>query len=156
MPLNRRRSNVKPLSNINLVPLLDVCFNLLIAFMIVAPTLRTGITIDLPKVTESQRLPPERKSFTISIKKPEGRAPTLYLQGDDGQSKAMDDLRHLRQEVRSLHSRFRDELDIIIEADRLAPCESMLQVLNMTRELGVKSVGVLTESEKSATEPAKP
>ena len=48
--------NTNPMSEINVTPLVDVMLVLLIIFMITAPLLTTGITVDLPS-TESKSLP---------------------------------------------------------------------------------------------------
>ena len=39
----------KPMSNINVTPLVDVMLVLLIVFMITAPMLTVGVQVDLPK-----------------------------------------------------------------------------------------------------------
>jgi len=140
MPTIRRSAAVRPLAAINLTPLLDVMCNLLIVFMIVAPTLKSGLKIDLPKVENAPKMP-TRKSFTISISKPlvEGGNPRMYLED------RFMNLDELRTALTDIRNRFAPELDILIESDRLVPCEAMLQVLAVTKEVGLESVGVVTQ-----------
>jgi len=143
MPIYHRRSTVKPIATINLTSLLDVTFLLLLAFMIVAPTLRTGLTIDLPKVEESRTLTP-RKSFTIVLQKPSeaGGRVRMYLE-----NKRVD-MKELRSRLEDLRDRYAPDLDILIEPDREVPCEPLLKVLALTQDVGIESVAVVTEREK--------
>src|SRR5882724_6335008 len=51
-------------SEINVVPFIDVMLVLLVIFMITTPLLTQGVKIDLPK-TESKALPPDQKEPLI-------------------------------------------------------------------------------------------
>jgi len=154
MRARRPRIAVQPMNSINLTPLLDICFNLLLAFMIVAPTFKSGLPIDLPKVDDSVQLP-ERKSYTISIQKPPeaGMSTRVYLQTEAGTPTLMDDVEQLRRELDGLYGRHGSNLDIVIEPDRDVTVEPFLKVLGVTNALGIKSVGVLTEPEGKAKQP---
>ncbi|QNT79049.1 protein TolR [Entomobacter blattae] len=64
----RGRSRMKrPMSEINVTPLVDVMLVLLIIFMVTAPMMTSGINVDLPKTSASQ-LKSDNKPITISIK----------------------------------------------------------------------------------------
>jgi biopolymer transport protein ExbD/biopolymer transport protein TolR len=149
MPISRRhKTAAQPLGAINLTPLLDVMCNLLIVFMIVAPSLKRGLQIDLPTVTDAKVFTP-RKSFTISIAKPfePGASARIYI---EGRQDTRLDLEQLRTELQQLKDRHPTDLDILIECDREVPCETMLRVLGVTQAVGLESVGVITlpETEK--------
>jgi biopolymer transport protein ExbD len=49
----------RPIADINVTPLVDVMLVLLIIFMVTAPMLTAGITVDLPKATAARLSPPE-------------------------------------------------------------------------------------------------
>ena len=53
---NRRTKRVRPMSEINVTPFVDVMLVLLIIFMVTAPMLTVGIPIELPK-TAANALP---------------------------------------------------------------------------------------------------
>ena len=55
---NRRTKRVRPMSEINVTPFVDVMLVLLIIFMVTAPMLTVGIPIELPK-TAANALPSE-------------------------------------------------------------------------------------------------
>src|SRR5690606_13839590 len=62
----RRRSRKRPLSEINVTPLVDVMLVLLIIFMISAPLLTVGVPLELPK-TEASAVETTDKPVTVSI-----------------------------------------------------------------------------------------
>jgi biopolymer transport protein TolR len=65
-----RRSKNKPMSEINVTPMVDVMLVLLIIFMVAAPLMTVGVPIDLPK-TQAKQLNTEQKPVTVSVS-PEG------------------------------------------------------------------------------------
>ena len=63
----RRRGNrSKPMSEINVTPMVDVMLVLLIIFMVAAPLMTVGVPIDLPK-TQARQLNTEQKPVTVSV-----------------------------------------------------------------------------------------
>ena len=60
------RKKHRPVSAINVTPMVDVMLVLLIVFMVTAPLLTVGVPINLPKV-ESQALDAQREPLEISI-----------------------------------------------------------------------------------------
>ncbi|MCQ8279021.1 protein TolR [Acetobacteraceae bacterium KSS8] len=71
----RRRH--KPMSDINVTPLVDVMLVLLIIFMVTAPLMTSGVNVDLPK-TNAAPVNADTKPITVTIKQ-DG---SLYM-GDD-------------------------------------------------------------------------
>jgi biopolymer transport protein TolR len=57
----RGRSRRRPMSQINVVPFIDVMLVLLIIFMITAPMLQQGVEVDLPEA-EAETLEPDQRS----------------------------------------------------------------------------------------------
>ena len=62
----RRGSKSKPMSEINVTPMVDVMLVLLIIFMVAAPLMTVGVPIDLPK-TQARQLNTEQKPVTVSV-----------------------------------------------------------------------------------------
>jgi len=71
----RRRRASRPMSEINVTPMVDVMLVLLIIFMVTAPLLTVGVPIELPK-TEARQLEDDKEPLTISVD-PEER---IFLQ----------------------------------------------------------------------------
>ena len=63
-----RRGAMRPMSDINVTPFVDVMLVLLIVFMVTAPLLTVGIPMELPK-TEAKALGGEKEPLTISVTK---------------------------------------------------------------------------------------
>src|SRR5579862_2645664 len=61
------RSRYRPLAEINVTPLVDVMLVLLIIFMVTAPLMTSGVSVDLPK-TSAQPLNSDSEPLTVSIK----------------------------------------------------------------------------------------
>jgi biopolymer transport protein TolR len=61
-----RRGKSKPMSEINVTPMVDVMLVLLIIFMVAAPLMTVGVPIDLPK-TQARQLNTEQKPVTVSV-----------------------------------------------------------------------------------------
>jgi len=62
----RGRSRSKPMSDINVTPLVDVMLVLLIIFMVTAPLLTAGVQVDLPK-TNAGAIKGDDKPITVSV-----------------------------------------------------------------------------------------
>ena len=72
---NGRRKRIRPMSEINVTPFVDVMLVLLIVFMVTAPLLTVGVPVDLPK-TRAQALSQDREPLSVTVRK-NGR---IYLQ----------------------------------------------------------------------------
>jgi len=62
-----RQGRYRPLAEINVTPLVDVMLVLLIIFMVTAPLMTSGVSVDLPK-TNAQPLNSDSEPLTVSIK----------------------------------------------------------------------------------------
>ena len=63
----RGRNRYKPLSEINVTPMVDVMLVLLIVFMVAAPLMTSGVNVDLPK-TNAAPVSQDSTPITVSIK----------------------------------------------------------------------------------------
>jgi biopolymer transport protein TolR len=63
----RGRGRYRPLAEINVTPLVDVMLVLLIIFMVTAPLMTSGVSVDLPK-TNAQPVNSDSEPLTVSIK----------------------------------------------------------------------------------------
>jgi biopolymer transport protein TolR len=71
------RGRYRPLAEINVTPLVDVMLVLLIIFMVTAPLMTSGVTVDLPK-TSANPVNTDSQPITISINA-QGK---VFLQND--------------------------------------------------------------------------
>ena len=61
-----RRQRTRPMSEINVTPMVDVMLVLLVIFMVTAPLLTVGVQVDLPK-TQASLIPGADEPLTISV-----------------------------------------------------------------------------------------
>jgi len=64
-PGNGRRK-YRPMAEINVTPLVDVMLVLLIVFMVTAPLITSGVSVNLPKAG-APAMPAENKTVTITV-----------------------------------------------------------------------------------------
>src|ERR687891_2992815 len=72
------RRRLRPMAEINVTPFVDVMLVLLIVFMVTAPLLTVGVTVDLPE-TASSPLRGKDEPLTVSV----ARNGTVYLQDSE-------------------------------------------------------------------------
>src|ERR1700746_749744 len=61
-----RRGRYRPLAEINVTPLVDVMLVLLIIFMVTAPLMTSGVSVDLPK-TDAKPINTDSQPLTVSL-----------------------------------------------------------------------------------------
>ena len=127
----------RPLSDINVTPLVDVMLVLLIIFMITAPLLREGIVMDLPKVKKTTLIKASEQPVIISIKK-DGK---IFV----GRRLVKEE--KLETIIRSLLLRT-GKRSFIIDADRNTPFEKVVRVISILRSMGITQIGISALPEK--------
>jgi biopolymer transport protein TolR len=120
------------LSEINIVPLVDVVLVLLVIFMIAAPLLQSGIEVELPKTRTVREITEERLVITID------RAQRVYLGNEPIR------LRELGERIRQ---RMQDPAQqaVFIRCDETVPFGSWATVVDELRQAGIQNISVVTE-----------
>lgn len=134
----------KPVAEINLTSLLDVTFVLLIAFMIMAPSLKYGEEIALPSSSEGspQLTADQDKVASIVI--------TKQMAGEAGQSGprsfSLDgetlELNELETRLAERNKAAEGKLAVEINADKDVPYEAFVQAVGALRRAGIEGVGL--------------
>ena len=125
-----------PMAEINVTNLVDVVLVLLIIFMISAPMMQSGIDIQLPKSSESPR--DVSTGIIVSITKDQ----QIYIDNYKIPEKQFESRLKTIREVK----KFRP---VYVRADEKVPYGVVMDVMNKIRKLGIKNVGLVTESESS-------
>jgi biopolymer transport protein TolR len=63
------KRSYRPMSEINVTPMVDVMLVLLIVFMVTAPLLTAGVPVDLPKSQAKQIADPDNKPIEVTVTK---------------------------------------------------------------------------------------
>jgi biopolymer transport protein TolR len=121
-----------PLSEINIIPLVDVMLVLLIIFMITAPMMQHGVNIDIPKVT-TKPLPAKDEPQILSITKDQ----QLIL------NEKKLNIKDLKAAVQFLFANKSDK-EIFLRADKDVPYGFVVNCMGIVREAGVEKVNIVT------------
>ena len=134
MPRNRQRASSKRISNVDMTPLIDLTFLLLIAFIITYPSLEQGISVKLPRASAAKL--DEPKSISLSIAQ-DGR---IYL------DKTQVTLEELEP---ALVSAIREDPDtaLLLRGDEDLPYGRMVEVLRIAKKSNVARMALVTEAE---------
>lgn len=136
----RHRRSLELQAEMNLTNLLDTAFVLLIAFMLMAPMLKNGIQLNLPKIGGTQ-IATQQTTVTISIAKP--------LEGSTDDTIYIEDIRQTYDQVtKTLQQKQQSiqDFSVVIEADRDVRYDTVAHVLARVKKLGIKSVGLVTDT----------
>jgi biopolymer transport protein ExbD/biopolymer transport protein TolR len=129
------------LSDINMVPFIDVVLVLLIIFMISAPILQSGIEVDVPKTKTVKELTEVRMVVTID------RAQRVYLNDKPV------NIHDLGQQVLA-QSNDPQHQAVYVRCDETVPFGSWATVVDNLRQAGIQNVSVVTQplSERPQTQ----
>jgi biopolymer transport protein TolR len=120
------------LSDINMVPFIDVMLVLLVIFMITAPVLQSGIQVDLPKTRTVKQIKQARIVITID------RAQRVYLN-----DKPIN--------IHVLGAKVKAELTdpahqpVYIRCDETVPFGSFATVTDQLEQSGIQNISVVTK-----------
>jgi biopolymer transport protein TolR len=123
----------RAMSEINMVPFIDVMLVLLIIFMVSAPLITTGI-IDLPSVGKAQQRPPK----VVEVQVEAGDRLQISVNQQDAGATS---LAKLAERVKALQEG-RDDVPVVISADRQLKYEAVVRVMDTLQRAGVKRVGL--------------
>ena len=130
---NRMHKKNRVISQINVTPFVDVMLVLLIVFMITAPLLTVGVSVDLPK-TKASQLSSKGDPIIISIKK-NGE---LYIQ-----EREIDTLQLLPR-LRAISSGNKN-LRIYVRGDKNVPYGFVLKTIAKIKSSGFKRVALVAK-----------
>ena len=129
MRRSSRSSSGLALAELNITPLLDLVFVLLIIFMITTPLMEQQLPVDLPKASTS-----------IAISLPDPKSILTLTLGKDGSTLLGSEKIHLDQLTSLLTQRkARDpQLVVSLRADSSLPYETVFRALEAVRSAGAR------------------
>ena len=129
-----QREGLHTLSEINVTPMLDLCFVLLVIFMITTPLMESNNDLALPSGNSTSANADPDKVHTITVDRNE--ALTL-----DGQSVLV---AQLRERLETLH-RDKPDAAVIIRPHKELTVQKLVGVMDAVREARIGKVGIVTE-----------
>lgn len=142
--MNGMESNVnskrrRPMSEINVVPYIDVMLVLLIIFMITAPLLTQGVEVDLPEAS-AEPLPPNKLEPIVLTVDAAGR---YYLNIGEKPDAAIEPQMIRVTVAKALKSK--PDLPVIVKGDRKVAYGEVVTAMSLLQEAGAPKVGLMTE-----------
>jgi biopolymer transport protein ExbD/biopolymer transport protein TolR len=125
------KSTQTSLSDINMVPFIDVVLVLLIIFMITAPILQSGIEVDVPKTHTVKEITQQRLVVTMD------KNQLIYL-GNDAVN--------IHQLADKIKKQSKTERDVVyIRADETVPFGAFCTVIDSLRQSGISNISIVTQ-----------
>ena len=127
------------MSEINVVPYIDVMLVLLVIFMITAPLLNQGVKIDLPK-TPAKPLENQSQDPLIVEVDSQGR---FFLNYGENQDRPLDSGTLVTRVSAVL--RYRPGVAVLVRGDRNASYGDVVVAMALLQRAGVEDVGLMTD-----------
>ena len=140
MPSSRRSRRRKPVSEINVVPYIDVMLVLLVIFMITAPMLTQGVDVELPNANAAPIQNDESDVLIASV----DRDGNYFIDiGGEQSAISLDDLKSRVQKVLAQNPR----LPILVRGDKNVSYGQVVGLMVALQSARAPNVGLVTEPE---------
>jgi biopolymer transport protein TolR len=133
-----RDAGSRPMSEINMTPLIDVMLVLLVIFMITAPLMTTSLKLDLPKAEGAK--PSDAPLFVAVAIDAQGR---LFV-GDEAVT-----AEQLLQRARDAAARD-TQTEVQLRADTSVPYGRVAEVIGLVQQAGLSRIGFVTDAGSAA------
>jgi biopolymer transport protein TolR len=129
------------LSEINIIPLVDVMLVLLIIFMVAAPMMQKGVEVNLPVSRRADKLS-NTKPLYVTVPMSYGSDRRIYI-GEE--SVPVDVLaERMRQEMLS-----RDDKQVFLRGDGAVRLQELMDVFGRLKEAGIEKVGIVAQERRA-------
>ena len=142
------RSRYRPMSEINVTPMVDVMLVLLIIFMVAAPLMTVGVPVDLPR-TNATPLNQEQEPLTITVDK-DGK---IFLQETEV---PLEGLVPQLQAILRNQPQGQPERRIFVRGDRAISYGRVMEVMGTVSAAGFPRVALLAEQPQAAPATQQP
>ncbi len=127
----------KPYDDINITPMLDLAYVLLVIFILMCTASVAGTKVNLPKASSS----------AASLAKPKTKAITVNNEGKIFLDTVPVTLQELEQRLTQVKAQI-PEFPVVIRGDSLTQYQSVMDVIDVVGRLGISQVGLATKPPK--------
>ena len=136
------RKKRKPVSEINVVPYIDVMLVLLIVFMVTAPLLNQGIEVDLPRANnEPLEIDENLETLVVSITAQEEYFLSIGAAGEERQSLSLEEVAERVRRIIAANP----QVQVLIEGDTNAAWGAMITLITALQQAGVTEPSFITQ-----------
>ena len=134
----------KPIADINVVPYIDVMLVLLVIFMITAPILSQGVTVDLPKAASQDLKPSDREPIIVSV----DRQGNFFLNINENPEAPMPTEAIMVRVAAELQlaAQSNQKLNVLVKGDQGVEYGKVMTAMSLLKQAGAEQVGLLTDS----------
>jgi len=134
-----RRVRKPPMSQINVVPYIDVMLVLLVIFMVTAPLLTQGVQVDLPQAA-AEALPAEEIPPLVVTIDAEG---AYHMHIGTGETERVDAKTLLARTAAVLRNQ--PKTPVVVRGARQVSYEAVVNAMVLLQQAGAPSVGLMTD-----------
>jgi biopolymer transport protein TolR len=139
-----RTQSAKPMSDINMTPLVDVMLVLVVIFIITAPLMTSAIKLDLPKTEAAQ--PVDAPKFVAIVVDKSGQ---IFL------NTQVTSLTQLSESLSKIAQLSKDT-EVQLRADVAVPYGKVVEVMGVAQKAGLNRIGFVAEVKQSQAEAKSP
>jgi biopolymer transport protein TolR len=132
----RGRRVASSLSEINVVPLVDVMLVLLIIFMVTAPMIQRGIDVNLPVARRSSPIVAQRIEVTVPLTYRQNHI--VYLGTEAIRADVLQE--RVRQKMETVAQK-----DVYLRGDGAVQLQDLTEITDKLKDAGVEHVGLVTK-----------
>ncbi len=145
MAFSLNRSNRAPMADINVTPLVDVMLVLLIIFMVTAPMLQEGVSVELPTAKgEPIEKAQQRDEVIISV----SGAGSIYV---NDKAVTEDQLATVVLDA----TKDKPNRDVFLRADKTVPYGVVVRIMASLKTAGIANLGMITTPQEESSKSAK-
>ncbi len=133
----------KPMSEINVVPYIDVMLVLLIIFMVTAPLITQGVHVELPEADAEPLSEQDEPPLVISV----NRDGELFVNIGEGREDPVDDDTLIKRIQLTL--KHNPKIQVMVRGDGNVEYRRVVHAMVLAQAAGVPSVGLITEQPQS-------
>jgi biopolymer transport protein TolR len=141
MKLKRRK---KPMAEINIVPYVDVMLVLLVIFMITAPMLTQGVSVELPKASANTIDSEEQEPIIVSVDSKGQYYLNIAEHPEKAKTKEQIGVR-VAAELQ-LAKVAGSKRTVLVKGDKNVDYGTVVAAMVLLQQAGAKSVGLMTET----------
>ena len=141
--MSRRRTHKRVISEINVVPYIDVMLVLLVIFMITAPLINQGVEVDLPRAEAEILTTSDHEPLVLTV----DRNGAYYLNRADDPTLAMNPRDILVRAAALL--KLNPTLPVLVKADENVDYGTVIQAMVLLQQAGADKVGLSTQVPES-------
>lgn len=148
--IRKKSRGTRPISDINVVPYIDVMLVLLVIFMITAPMLSQGVTVDLPKATSETLKSTDREPIIVSVNQQGEYFLNIHTNPDQPMNPEALTLR-VAAELQ-LAKELGQKLNVLVKGDQGVAYGKVVVAMGLLKQAGAVKVGLMTDPVQNTTE----